>query len=48
MRATILLLAAALCCGSANAAVPREINYQGFLTSTGGTPVNAAVTMAAA
>lgn len=45
MRAIILLLSAALCCGSANALVPHEINYQGYLTSPGGTPVNASVSM---
>ena len=45
MRAIILLLAAALCCGSAHAAVPHEINYQGYLTDPGGAPVNATVQM---
>ncbi|MBK7471649.1 MAG: hypothetical protein IPI73_14575 [Betaproteobacteria bacterium] len=45
MRAIILLLAAALCCGSARAAVPHEINYQGYLTDPGGAPVNATVQM---
>ena len=42
MRAVILLLAAALCCGSVHAAVPHQINYQGYLTNPGGTPVNSA------
>ena len=45
MRAIVLMLAATLCCGSVNAAVPRQINYQGYLTSPGGTPVNATVQM---
>ena len=45
MRAIVVLLAAALCCGSANALVPHEINYQGYLTNPGGSPVNANVTM---
>jgi len=43
MRAITLLLAAALCCGGAKALVPHEINYQGYLTNPGGTPVNATV-----
>ena len=46
MRAIILLLAAALCCGNVHAQVPRKINYQGYLTNPGGTPVNATVSMA--
>ena len=46
MRAIGLLLAAALCCGSVHAAVPHQINYQGYLTATGGTPFNGAVSMA--
>ncbi|MBK7473631.1 MAG: hypothetical protein IPI73_26340 [Betaproteobacteria bacterium] len=45
MRAIILLLSAALCCGSVQALVPHQINYQGYLTNPGGTPVNASVTM---
>ena len=45
MRAIVLLLAAALCCGGAQAAVPHEINYQGYLTTPGGAPVNATVQM---
>ena len=45
MKAIILLLAAALCCGSGHAAVPHQINYQGYLTTAGGAPVNASVTM---
>ncbi|MBK9609132.1 MAG: hypothetical protein IPO58_22930 [Betaproteobacteria bacterium] len=45
MRAIVLMLAAALCCGSVHAAVPRQINYQGYLTSPGGAPVNATVQM---
>ena len=40
MRAIILLLSAALCCGSAHAAVPHQINFQGYLTAPGGAPVN--------
>ena len=31
MRAIILLLSAALCCGSAQALVPHQINYQGLV-----------------
>ena len=46
MRAIILLLAAALCCGNVHAQVPRKINYQGYLTNPVGTPVNATVSMA--
>ena len=45
MRAIVLLLVAALCCGSVHAAVPHQINYQGMLTNPGGTPVNATVSM---
>ena len=43
MRAIVLLLTAALCCGSASALVPHEINYQGYLTNPGGTPLNTTV-----
>ena len=46
MRAIILLLSAALCCGSVQALVPHQINYQGYLTNPGGTPVNATLAMA--
>lgn len=45
MRVIVLLLASALCCGRAHSAVPHQINYQGYLTATGGTPVNATVPM---
>ena len=45
MRSILLLLAAALCCGSVRAAVPHQINYQGYLTNPGGTPVNTSVSM---
>ena len=45
MRANVLLLAAALCCGSVHAAVPHESNYQGYLTSPGGVPVNTTVSI---
>ncbi len=45
MRAIVRLLAAALCCGGVYAAVPHKINYQGFLTNPGGTPVNTTVSM---
>ena len=45
MSDNVLMLAAALCCGSVHAAVPHQINYQGYLTSPGGAPVNASVTM---
>ena len=44
MRAIFLLLAAALCCG-VHAQVPRQINYQGLLTDSCGTPVTATVSM---
>src|SRR5438128_1074077 len=45
MRAIILLLAAVLYCGSVHAAVPHQINYQGYLTAPGGAPVNGTVSM---
>ena len=45
MKALALLLAGALWCGSVYAQVPRQINYQGYLTNPGGTPVNATVSM---
>jgi len=45
MKAIVMLLAAALCCGSVRAAVPHEINYQGYLTSPGGAPVNTTVSI---
>jgi hypothetical protein len=45
MRVFILLLAAALSCANVHAAVPQTLNYQGYLTSSGGTPVNATVAM---
>ena len=45
MRAMILLLAAGLCCGSVDAAVPQMLNYQGYLTNSGGTPINGARAM---
>lgn len=45
MRTISLLLAAALFCGGVDAAVPHQINYQGYLTAAGGTPVNATVSM---
>lgn len=45
MRAVVLLLATALCCGNVHAQVPRQINYQGLLTNPGGTPVTATVAM---
>lgn len=38
MKAIVLFLVAALCCGSIHAAVPHQINYQGYLTSPGGAP----------
>ena len=40
-----MLLAALLCCGNVHAQVPRQINYQGYLTNPGGAPVNATVAM---
>src|SRR5687768_6965021 len=45
MRAIIVLLAASLCCGGVKATVPRTINYQGYLTTPAGTPVNGSVPM---
>src|SRR5512141_1708224 len=44
MRAMILLLAMALSCGGAQAAMPQTLSYQGRLTSSGA-PVNGAVVM---
>jgi hypothetical protein len=41
--AAILLAVAALCCGGAGAAVPQALNYQGYLVTAGGAPVNGAV-----
>ena len=46
MRAIGLLLAAALLCGNGHAAVPHQLNYQGYLTAAGGSPVSATVSMA--
>ena len=43
MRAIFLLLAALLWCGNGHASVPRQISYSEYLTSSGGTPVNATV-----
>lgn len=37
----ISLLLAALCFGQVHAQVPREINYQGYLTNASGMPINA-------
>ncbi len=45
MRAIVLILAAALCYGTVDAQVPHKINYQGYLTNPGGTPVDATVAM---
>ena len=45
MKALIGLLAALLCCANVQAQVPREINYQGYLTSPGGAPVSTSVTL---
>jgi hypothetical protein len=45
MKAIILLLAAILCCGGVNAAVPQTLNYQGYLTNSAGTPINGARAM---
>ena len=44
-RAAALLMALAIGASSAHAAVPHQINYQGFLTDPGGTPVNTAARM---
>ena len=43
--AAALLMALAIGASTAQAAVPREINYQGFLTDPGGTPINAPVNL---
>ena len=43
MKIVVLLLAAALCCGSVHAAVPQTLNYQGYLTNASATPINSAV-----
>ena len=45
MRAIVIMLATALCCGNASALVPHDISYQGYLTTAAGTPVNASVPM---
>jgi hypothetical protein len=45
MKAIVFVLLATLCaCGDARAQVPHVMNYQGYLTSPGGSPVNANVT----
>ena len=43
MKAMILLLTAALCSAGAYATVPQMINYQGYLTNSGGAPINTPV-----
>jgi trimeric autotransporter adhesin len=45
LRVALVALLAAWSCGGAEAQVPDEINYQGRLTSPGGQPVNATVSM---
>jgi trimeric autotransporter adhesin len=45
LRVALMALLAAWSCGGAEAQVPDEINYQGRLTSPGGQPVNATVSM---
>ena len=37
---SMLAIVAVFCCGFADAQVPRKLNYQGFLTSPSGAPVN--------
>jgi len=37
---SILAIVAVCCCGIADAQVPRKLNYQGFLTSPSGAPIN--------
>ena len=37
---SILAIVAVFCCGIADAQVPRKLNYQGFLTSPSGAPIN--------
>ena len=39
---SIFAIVAVFCCGIADAQVPRKLNYQGFLTSPSGAPVNSA------
>jgi microcystin-dependent protein len=45
VRTTVLLLVGALLCSTAYAQVPPRINYQGVLTNSSGTPINATVSM---
>ena len=40
-----LAAVALFCCGLADAQAPRKLNYQGFLTSPTGAPVDASVQM---
>ena len=37
---SVLLIVTALCCGIAQAQIPRKLNYQGYLTTSSGAPVN--------
>ncbi len=48
MKSRVLLMlaiVAVFCCGIAEAQIPRKLNYQGFLTSPSGAPVNASMQM---
>ncbi len=45
MRSMVLLLSAALCCGSVHAAILQVLNYQGYLANSGGTPINGTISM---
>ena len=45
MKAIVTLLTAVFCCGVVQAQVPHQINYQGYLTNSSGTPVNTTVSM---
>ena len=39
---SMLAIVAVFCCGIAEAQIPRKLNYQGFLTSPSGAPINSA------
>ena len=43
----ILALVALFCCGIAQAQIPRKLNYQGYLTTSTGAPVNTPQTLTA-
>ena len=42
---SMLAIAAVLCCGFAEAQIPRKLNYQGFLTTPSGSPLNTPQTL---